>query len=149
MQNTWLLVADSSRARLFVVDSPTSPLTEFHTFAHLEGRQHEQAMTSDLPGSQAGSDGRHHGVSNETDPKKVEAVDFAKEISHYLEESRNKHSYTQLIIIAAPAFLGLLREHLSPGVLSMVSLELDKNLTQHSAEDIHQHLPPALFSIAK
>ena len=31
MANTWVLVADSSRARIFAVDSPTSPLTEFRT----------------------------------------------------------------------------------------------------------------------
>ena len=147
MENTWVLVADSSRARFFVAGSATSPLTEFDTFTHSESRQHEQKMTSDLAGSQAGSDGRHHSVNSETDPKKYEAVEFARTISHFLEESRNKHIYTQLIIIAAPSFLGLLREHMTSETAKLVSLELDKNLTQHSAEDIRQHLPTKLTSM--
>lgn len=145
MQNTWVLVADSTRARFFVASSST-PLTEFETFTHLESSQHEQKMTSDLSGSQAGSDGRHHGVSSETDPKKYEAIEFARTISHFLEDSRNKHIYTQLILIAAPAFLGLLREHLTAETAKMVIFELDKNLSQHSIGDIQQHLPKKLMS---
>jgi len=145
MQNTWVLVADSTRARFFVASS-SDPLTEFETLTHLESRQHEQKMTSDLSGSQAGSDGRHHGVSGETDPKKYEAIEFARTISHFLEESRNKHIYTQLILIAAPAFLGLLREHLTAETAKMVIFESDKNLSQHSIKDIEQHLPKKLMS---
>ena len=148
MANTWVLVADSSRARVFTVDSLTSPLTEFRTLVHPEGRQHEQDITSDLPGSQAGQDGRHHGVSSETDPKKTEAINFAKTISDYLEESINKHSYTRLVVAAAPAFLGLLREHMRPESLKRVTLEMDKDLTQHSTDDIRQHLPQRLPNTA-
>jgi protein required for attachment to host cells len=144
MANTWVLVADSSRARIFAVDSPTSPLTEFRTLVHPEGRQHEQDITSDLPGSQAGQDGRHHAVSSETDPKKTEAIKFAKSISDYLEESINKHAYTRLVVVAAPAFLGLLREHMGPESSKRITLELDKDLTQHSTDDIRQHLPNRL-----
>ncbi len=149
MQNTWILVADSSRARFFGAASSASPLTEFETLTHLEGRQHEQKMTSDLAGSQAGSDGRHHGIGGETDPKKYQAIEFARTISHYLEESRNKNIYTQLIIIAAPAFLGLLREHMTSETAHMVTFELDKNLVQHSAEDIRQHLPAKLSGLVR
>ncbi len=144
MENTWVLVADSSRARIFVAASHTSPLTEFEGLTHGESKQHEQKMTSDLPGSQSGSDGRHHGVSSETDPKKFEAVQFAKSISNHLEDARNKHIYTQLVMVAAPAFLGHLRDQLTPEVAKLVTLEVDKNLTQHSVEDIREHLPKTL-----
>lgn len=146
MGNTWVLVADSSRARVFVAESTTSPLTELRTMVHPEGRQHAQDMTSDLPGRQAGSDGRHHAVSSETEPKKTEAINFAKTISDYLEDSVNKLGYTRLVIVAAPAFLGLLREHMKPESLKRVTLELDKDLTQHSTDDIRQHLPKRLPS---
>jgi protein required for attachment to host cells len=144
MANTWVLVADSSRARIFAADSPTSALTEFRTMVNPLGRQHEQDMTSDLPGSQAGHDGRHHAVSGETDPKKTEAINFAKSISDYLEESISKHGYTKLVVVAAPAFLGLLREHMTPESIRRVTLELNKDLTQHSTDDIRQHLPKRL-----
>jgi protein required for attachment to host cells len=144
MENTWVLVADSSRARLFVAASHTSPLTEFESLTHAEAKQHEQKMTSDLPGHQAGSDGRHHSVGSETDPKKFEAIQFARQIAKHLDDAHNKHIFTQLVVVAAPAFLGLLREQLTPNVTKLITLELDKNLSQHSAEDIRQHLPEHL-----
>jgi protein required for attachment to host cells len=144
MENTWVLVADSSRARLFVAASHTSPLTEFEAITHAESKQHEQKITSDLPGHQAGSDGRHHSVGSETDPKKYEAMQFARQLAKHLEDARIKHIFTQLVIVAAPAFLGQLREQLSPEVTKLVTLEVDKNLSQHSAEDIRQHLPERL-----
>ncbi len=144
MENIWVLVADSSRARLFVAASRTSPLTEFEALSHAQGKQHEQKMTSDMPGSQSGSDGRHHSVGSETDPKKYESIQFAKQISKHLEDARNKHIFTQLVMVAAPAFLGVLREQLTPNVSKLVTLELDKNLSQNNAEDIRKHLPDRL-----
>ena len=52
-----IVVADSSHARIFTVDSAHSPLNEIETMAHPEGRMHEQDMTSDLPGKDLGNDG--------------------------------------------------------------------------------------------
>lgn len=148
MYKTWVVVADSSRARIFETDSPTSPLTEVATLVHTESRVHEQALTSDLPGSQGGFDGRHHDVSDKTPPKKHEAMEFAKTLSEHLEKSRINHIYSQLILIAAPAFLGFLRENITPDTATTVILEIDKNLTQQSVDDIRQHLP-ARFTSAK
>ena len=150
MKNTWVVVADSSRARFFTAESPTSSLAEFRTLAHPEGRLHEQDMTSDLPGSQAGFDGRHHAVSGETDPKLTEADNFARTISRFLAESIDgEHGYAQVIIVAAPAFLGMLREHMTSETLKRVTLELDKNLTQHLVDDIRHHLPEKLPSLGR
>ncbi len=105
-------------------------------------------MTSDLPGSQAGFDGRHHAVSGETDPKLTEANNFARTVSRFLAESIDgDRGYTQVILVAAPAFLGLLREHMTPETLKRVTLELDKNLTQHLVDDIRHHLPAKLPSL--
>ncbi len=147
MKNIWVVVADSSRARFFTVESPTSALTEFRTLVHPEGRLHEQDMTSDLPGRQAGFDGRHHTVSDETDPKKNEADNFARAVSRYMAESiSGERGYSQIIIVAAPAFLGMLREHMTPETQKRITLELDKNLTQHGVDEIRQHLPAKLPS---
>ena len=77
---------------------------------------------------------------------KQEAVEFAKMLSDHLEKSRIKKIYNQLIVVAAPAFLGLLRENLTADTANQVILELDKNLTQQSADEIRQHLPAKLTS---
>ena len=145
MKKSWILVADSSRARIFAAESATSSLTEMKDLMHPEARLHEQKLTSDLPGRQAGkSAGSHHAVSGETDPKKYEALNFAREISQHLEDARKKQEYEHLIVIAAPAFLGLLRENLTADTSKYITLELDKNMVKHSADEIRNHLPKVL-----
>lgn len=147
MKSTWILVADSSRARIFSADTPSGPLNELETLAHPEGREHEQKMTSDLPGRDIDrSGGGRHSYQVETEPKEQEAIDFAKRISQRLEKARNGGNFNQLIIMAAPAFLGTLRGQLNGQTRKLVSIEIDKNLCQHNPDDIRKHLPEYLPS---
>ena len=147
MNTTWILVADSSRAKLFVAETHTSSLEEIEDFDHPEGRQHEQLLTSDLPGRNAGAASSHHALDDETSPKQQEAIGFAKLITKRLNNARKDHLYGQLIVVAAPAFLGLLRENMNADTEKLIALELDKNLTKESIESIRQHLPKVLPSI--
>ena len=72
-----IVVADSSRARIFTTDSASSPLVEIETMAHPEGRMHDRDITSDLPGKGKGGDGSGgHAYQEETDPKKHELDKF-------------------------------------------------------------------------
>ena len=48
MPVTWIVVADSSRARIFSKNGRT-PLREEAGFIHPESRLHEQDLTSDAP----------------------------------------------------------------------------------------------------
>ena len=149
MDNIWILVADSSQARIFNAETRSSQLNEMQTFSHPEGRQHEQNLSSDLPGRQADkSSPSHHGLSDRTDLKKHEAIGFSKQIALHLDESRKNQDYNQLIIVAAPSFLGLLREQLSSATSKLITLELDKNLGKESAESIRQHLPEFLPNVS-
>lgn len=143
--STWVLVADSSRARIFESETPSSPLIELETLAHPEGRQHDRDITSDLPGRNADSSGvGHHAMSNETDPKKHEAANFAKRIAQHLEQARTANKLHKLIIVAAPSFLGQIRDQLNNQVSKLITMELDKNLVQHEVNDIRSHLPEFL-----
>lgn len=145
MKTTWILVADSSRARIFTADKPSSPLTELETIAHPEGRMHERDMTSDLPGHHADSvGGGRHGFDDETEPKEQETIDFAKLISRHLEAARTTNNLEQLMIVAPPSFLGNIRNELSEQARKLVTVEVNKNLVRHSPEDIRKHLPEYL-----
>jgi len=145
MKSIMIIVADSSRARFFTTDSPASPLQEIQTMAHPEGRIHEQNMVSDLPGKDSGTGSSGGHVYQEIiEPKQHEIIEFAKRIANYLEQMRNAEKIISLLIVAAPAFLGELRKVISDDLNEMVVFELDKNLTQHSVEDIRNHLPKYL-----
>lgn len=141
MKPMMIVVADSARARIFTVDSAHSPLNEIETMAHPEGRMHEQDMVSDLPGKGSGKGGGgDHAYQEKVEPKKQEMIEFAKRISDYLEDARKANKLNKLLIVAAPAFLGELRNHLSTETSEKIAFELDKNLAHHDVEDIRDHL---------
>ena len=147
MKSTYILVADNVRARLFTAETPSSPLEEIEALAHTEGRLHDREITSDLPGKikNAGGIGGH-AFEQPTDPKKHEADNFAHRLAHYLEEAHNANKFEQLLIIAEPSFLGLLRIQLPDQIKKLVCFELAKNITTHSADDIRKYLPAYLPS---
>ncbi len=142
MSYNWILVADSSRARIFDAEKLSS-LEEIESFVHTEGRLHEQALTSDLPGKDAGVSGGAggHAYQSKTSAKEQEAINFAKTIAKHLDNAHNAKKFTRLMIVSEPSFLGILRNQLSDQSRKAVCYELDKNITAHSVEDIQQHLP--------
>lgn len=144
MKLTWVLVADSTRARIFTADTPSSPLEEIEDFSHTEGRLHDREITSDLPGKIKSVGGGGHAFEQPTDPKQHEDDNFARLVAQYLEDAHNANRFEQLLIVAAPSFLGLLRNHLQEQIKHLVCFELDKDLTLQSAADIRQHLPQFL-----
>ena len=141
MSNTWILVANSSQAKIYTGKGQRGSLTEIKNFDNLKGRLHEGDLVSDSAGSDGGSVGQgRHILDDETSAIEQEAIIFAKELANYLDEERNKEVYRRLVIIAPPTFLGLLRKNLSSEVMSIVSQQIDKNLIKKSAEEIHQYL---------
>jgi protein required for attachment to host cells len=144
MKLTWILVADTTRARIFTAETPSSPLEEIEDLSHSKSRLHDREITSDLPGRVKSFGAGRHALEQPTDPKKYEAEVFADTIAKYLEEAHNAHRFEQLIIVAGPTFLGLLRSNLPEQIKRLVRFELDKEITTLSAADIRQHLPQYL-----
>lgn len=136
-----IVVADSTRARIFSRDTVKLPLKEIETMAHPEGRMHERDMVSDLPGKVAGKGGAgDHTTEDKVKPKEQEVIEFAKRIADYLDAARKANKLNHLYIISPPAFLGELRSQLNSETAAKIALEVNKNLTQHSVEDISNHL---------
>ncbi len=144
MRKTWVVVADNSRARIFTAETPSSPLIEVDSIVHPEARMHDRDITSDLPGRGSSSGGARHSYVTETDAKDHENAGFAKRIAGFLDDARKSEKFRQLIIVAAPSLLGNLRSGLNDQTRKMVSLELDKNLSQLSPRDIRKHMPEFL-----
>jgi protein required for attachment to host cells len=141
----WILVANSTNARIFSAQTASSPLIEVESFVHTESRLHDRDITSGLPGkirSEGGIGG--HAFEQPTDPKEHEAINFAHFIAYFLENARIENKFGQLLIMAEPSFLGLLRLQLPEPLKKLVAFELVKNITKHSAADIRAHLPEYL-----
>ena len=142
MPNTWLMVADTSQAKFFSVDKK-GILSELERLEHPEGRLHVSELTSDLPGrafDSAGNGGRHT-METKLSPKEQEAIGFAKKIGHQLESHREKGEFEKLIVIAPPAFLGLLRKKMGANITRTITTEIGKNLIGQTDQEIRKHLP--------
>lgn len=144
MAVTWVLVADSSRARIFSKNGKGG-YQEVAGFIHPESRMHDQKLTSDLSGSaQAGVGSERHGVGEKTPPKRHEAVTFSKQVAGHLEQGRTRRAFDKLAVIAPPSFLGMLRDQYSQPLAGMVKQETSKNIVQLAPRDLLPHLPARL-----
>ncbi len=144
----WVVVTDSTRMRIFIADIPLGPLTEAGNLVHGEGRLRNQDLISDDGGRAFDSKGSgRHGMESKTDAKTQEQVNFAVEICHYLEEEYQVSSYSRLYLVAPPAMMGLLRDHLSKKIQKILVGTLDKNLVQVSPAKIRSHLPDKLWML--
>ena len=145
MTTTWIVVAESSRARILSTHSAVEPLEEVALLEHPEARMHEQDLTSDGAGRRFANAGtRRHGMSDAVRWKDEHAGKFAREVGQHLEHARNEHEFDRLILAAPPKFLGLLRGELAPGTEAAVAHEFDKNWLHDHAKAIRRHLPEYL-----
>ncbi|MEB8431036.1 host attachment protein [Cocleimonas sp. KMM 6892] len=145
MSKIWIVVADEAKARIFAAEKPVDPIVEIQTMTSSEANLLEQDLVTDKPGRGVSGSGQNkHAFEENSVHKEQYAVQFAKEISDYLDESLRTKAFGKLHLIAAPRFLGLLRKELSKNVENVVSLELDKDLTMMEPEEIREHLPKYL-----
>ena len=106
---------------------------------------HEAELATHTPGhlvgGRRGIDGHSHTSEHGQPPKKKLAGTFAKRICDQLDHARTQGAISQLYVIAAPEFLGLLRQHMSAEIRSHIALEINKDLSTSSIAEIRKSLP--------
>lgn len=65
---------------------------------------------------------------------------FATQLATMLDDKRSSGVFDQLILIAQPKLLGLLREQLSEPTRRLVKFESNKDLTRPTQESLRSHL---------
>ena len=142
---TWVVVANSSSARIFRAEGFERTLVQVEDLAHPEGRLHETQMTSDLPGRTFDRFGQgRHAMEEDTPPKRHEAARFAKHISERLDSARTHGDFSRLVLVAEPRFLGLLRDNLSAESSKLATEQVDKDLVRFGPEEIRHRLSSQL-----
>lgn len=141
----WVVVADSSRGKIFVQERPGEPLVEAEDMVHPGARLRGVELASDRSGRHSGAFGQgSHMFDVRTEAKEHEAESFAREIAEHLETGRTGGRFQKLVLMAPPAFLGDLRGRLSDEVRKLVVGEVGKDLVTHTAEEVRKHLPYAM-----
>ena len=145
MSKTWVVVAESSRGRIYQAETSTSQLTEVEDLIHPASRMHEGELMTDRSGGDMGSSAHwRHAMEPKSSAHKEEIQHFAEEIAARLASAHQQGSFDRIILVAPPKCLGALRQAMSDDVANCITEELGKNLVQHSAEDVRAHLKSLL-----
>lgn len=140
---TWVVVADSARARFFEWREPNAPLREIADLANPEGRIKERDLSSDRAGVASNSQGQNGGhpmQATSSGHDKTE-IAFADQIDSALTEGLDAGKFVQLMVFAPPHFLGNLRSRFSERVAKAVVNSEALNLTREDVSSIRSRLP--------
>ena len=142
MQTTWIVAADSSRARIFEMHGLQEPVREIEDFANPAGREQDHELGRDARGRYYGR-GEHqqaHTAQPHIDEVEHQTELFSKRVGEYLDQACVEHRYDKLCLIAFPKFLGLLRQNLSKEAQRLVEDEVPKDISKLEARDIEDYV---------
>src|SRR4051812_31686547 len=136
MNATWIVSANSSRARFFSQANLTDPLEEVNDMINDAVRQRVLDLgESDKIGPTSAGKSIHNTGGTAPNklyqppqsPEKHEAELFARDIAGYLRDAYREGRFQQITLVVSPQFMGMLRKLLDPSLESAVNLEIDKD----------------------
>ncbi len=132
----WILVADSTQARTYVLAKGELLLKD--TLEHPPSGEHNRDLVGNRP------DQNQHPMEKALKGDEAqslrddESLVFAREVSRKLSHAHATNAFGELMIVADPRFLGLLRANLSRPVANAVIATVDKHALQMSTEQLTQ-----------
>ncbi len=139
---TWIVLADAATARLYEQGGPHGKWALVSELQHPESRARDSDLVTDRPGRVKQSKGYRSAMEPRTHPHKVEVKKFARQLAKALEDGLLKNAYDRLILVAPPAFVGLLRGELSDRVRGRIAALVEKDylhLDQRKAQERLEH----------
>lgn len=135
--DTRVIVADNARARVFISHSVINRLEEVESFVHSEARMSNSELVGDSSGK---SVDQHGSLDPATSAKDHEEQNFARFLGRRLKALHNEQHFEQLILIAPPRFLGVLRKALPGSLDRLVTRSIDKDLTTADVDTIIDYI---------
>ena len=129
-QQTWIVVADGSRARIFSRTKPRQPLVPALDHDLVATRLTDRDLESDRPGRTYSSTQRlRHGLGGEMDKHRHAQIELAHAVAKELEAARCA-GLKSVVLVAPPRALGDLRAACNDHVRAIVTHELAKDLSE-------------------
>jgi protein required for attachment to host cells len=146
MKTTWVVVAHRAGARIFEHKTPGKGLQLVQELQHAAGRLRSSEIDADRPGRAFDRAGQgRHALSTEESAHEHAAAAFARELAERLHSGRTDNRFGQLVLVAEPRFLGLLRGALDGVSASMVAGTVSKDLAHLQARELLPHLQTVLL----
>lgn len=142
MKATWILIANSTRARLFRMEKHNHDMELVEEFSHPQSREKIGDLITDSSGRYTKSLG-HSPKSAFEEPntiKQLEALRFAHILAQILDKGRTKNLYHNLIVIAPPHFQGVLNKCCNAQVKQKIYITVDKDYTKVRQHDLSKYL---------
>ncbi len=138
---TWVLVADSAKARAVRWAGRIAPVESVERFDLHYHHQRGRDIMSERPGRTHESQGAtRHAIEPRTDPVRVAERRFAESVVQELNDRFAKNEFDRLVLVAGPTMLGDLRAALPVELQRVVHGELCKDLTHLANDQLKEHL---------
>lgn len=131
----WIVVADEAHAVFYTRDTRSAPMVQLLSLENETARKKIGDLFSDRGGRSFDSfgAGRHTMTAEKTDPKMHAAQAFAKQIAERIGKATHDGSCRDYALVAAPRFLGLLRDAVAKHCKFEPYLTIDKDVVARDA----------------
>jgi len=145
MQHYLVVVADEYQAIVYARDSLSGPLKKLRTFTNESARMKTAEIISDRGGRSFDShgEGRHTMAIEKDSPKRHLARSFAKTVAESIAADIHKGACRGYALIAAPKFLGVLRQEVGTVLTEEPYVTVNKEVVGQNESVIEQLLANA------
>jgi protein required for attachment to host cells len=141
MTTTRVLVAHDAGARTFENRGPGKGLIKLGEVEFEDGRRHSGELDSDRPGRAFDRAGQgRHAYESHDDARHHAVGHFARELAHELAHDFHRGAFHQLVLVAPPRFLGVLRDALDHKLVRVLVGTVCKDLPRASAAELCDHV---------
>jgi len=148
MDKTWVLIANSHRARCFERHAPDHALTELADFVSAQ----TTALKASGEGDRSGDAGKGHGrtghAGTQFEPRTGEQAKqragFVQQLADYINAAVAAKKCTGLVLIASSAILGRIKPCLSQTSAQALRNSVVSDLTRYQGPDLKERVNRAL-----
>ena len=146
VEKRWYVLANRTGAVIYT-DKPQSKFSFVERLSNPKGQYTESQLDSDRPGKSFSSAARgafQHPLDRRSKSHEHVAISFAKKITNTLAEAKQSGRFTELVLVAEPHFLGLLRKALPVSLKRVVKHEIAHEYAEGSDAELHDHVLQAM-----
>ena len=137
----WVLIGDGKKALLLHNEGDAELLNLRRLSVRTQENPPASEQGADRPGRSFSSVGPGRSSYEITDWHELEESRFATDVAKDINTAAHNNSFKRLIVVAPPKILGELRQEFSPEAQKKIGAEINKDLTNHSIQDIEKLLP--------
>lgn len=144
--DTWIVVADASRARIYATDLDLEEWVSVGDLVHPESRADSKELVSDMHDTTARRGPRSRPTPR-VDRHDFERDRFAHELAEHLQGALSHGEFEHLVLVAPPRMMGALRGELNGDLKEHVTAEILKDYSLQRPDQLHQSVREQLSQL--